>query len=69
MDWTVYRYVRIPVFGSSRCVHSATLIPLPIDWYFVAKPSTQLVARQREQHRYFNARQTRRKLPIRTLQH
>jgi hypothetical protein len=51
------------------------LVLLPIDWpyefdpVFVAKQCTQLVARQREQHRYFNARQTRRKLPIRSLQH
>jgi hypothetical protein len=37
--------------------------------FFIAKQCAQLVARQREQHRYFNARQTRRKLPIRSLQH
>ena len=54
---------------------STTRILLPIDWshdfdpIFVAKQCAQLVTRQHEQHRYFDARQTRRKLPIRSLRH
>jgi hypothetical protein len=58
----------LPAFGSFRCVHS-----LPVDQSsdlgFVAQQRTQLIARQREQHRHFNARQTRLELPIRPLQH
>jgi len=65
----MYDFQGLVLFGAPILQPLFPFLSYDLDPISVAKPSTQLVARQREQRRYFNARQTRCELPIRSLQH
>ena len=64
----VYRCQCLVLF-SAFILRPFHLSPLTTLLTFIAQQRTQLVARQRKQRRYLNARQTSLKLPIRSLQH
>jgi hypothetical protein len=70
MTRTLYCYgCQCLVLLGAFTLRTLLLAPLTRLLTFVAQQRTQLVARQLKQHRYFNARQTRLKLPFRPLQH